>query len=62
MDYMKEYISEQIKGIHEYAPIFTMFVICLRDEGISYQRFRTKIIKNSSDQINLPFRTRGQFT
>ena len=55
MDYMKDYISRQLKEIKEYETIFTIFVTCLRADGMTYQRFRAIKYKEHSDQIDLPF-------
>jgi len=61
IDYMKEYISRRVTEIREYGTIFSMFVICLRAEGIPYQRFRVWKNRERANQSNLPFTYQRHF-
>lgn len=57
MDCMKEHIVREVKRTNDYKEIFTLFVTCLRSEGITYQRFRCQQNKKRRDQIDLPFQS-----
>jgi len=55
MDCMKEHIVREVKRTDDYKEIFSLFVTCLRSEGITYQIFRTRQNKRNAAQIDLPF-------
>lgn len=55
IEYMKRFIYQILRGLEDYQAIFTIFTICLKSTGITYQQFRTKAIKNKLRQLNIRF-------
>lgn len=61
MDYMKNYIQEELKINNNYDTIFSLFVICLRQTRMTYLQLRMRVLENRARQLCLRFNNGGPF-
>ncbi len=61
MDYMKDYIREELKGNNNYDTIFSVFVMCLRQTKVTYLQLRMRVLENREKQLCFKFNNGDPF-
>lgn len=55
IDYMREFVLEEVIKLEEYEVIFELFVMCLRNSGKTYGQYRVETLRGRGLQMDFVF-------